>query len=811
LIERARRENRKIVNIAGLVALVTGADFLGKEFFQRKAIDVSRLKRQGSEADNTNPWIPSGISGWEFGCNKNPKQKAEEDYAARVDSLQVAEQKRTAFVFVTPRNWTGKEEWARAKRAEGIWKDVRALDASDLEQWLEQSVPAQSWMAEKLGIASDDILSLEECWDRWANVTKPELHKDLLRGSIEIHKGNLENWLEQPPARPYVLTAESDEEALAFIACALEVLGSPHGEYEARAVVLRSVSALRRATKASSAFIPIIVSPDVEEASAGIHRTQHTLIVRRRSGIDKEPDIALDLLDDITFKKALTAMGISEDDISVLARVSGQSPTILRRHLSEVPALKCPPWAQDGDLTRKLVPLGFAGVWHSQTSADQEILSYLSGDSYEAVERSVTELLRSEQSPLWSVGRYRGVSSKIDVLYGLHRFVTPQDLEKFFFVARVVLSERDPSLDLPEEQRYAASLYGKTRDHSAALRNSICETLVVLAVHGNNLFKERLGIDVAAQVGNVIRDLLTPITADTWASQRNDLPRFAEAAPDQFLDILESDLDSNDPKILALLKPASTELFGGGCLRSGLLWALEILAWKPERLLPVASLLARLSGTKIEDNWGNKPENSLKSIFRSWMPQTAANVEQRKAALEGLARRYPDIGWALCIDQFDPHATVGHHTSRPLWRKDASGSGQPVRRRESYEFARKALDLAIDWPRHNERTLGDLVERLQAVPDDEETVWALSAHGSPRSRRTNRRLCCASAFGDRHSQDEAVIWARAPGITRKRFLICSLLAILSFVINGSSPSNGLKSHTMRLWAKASIIRSVKRE
>ena len=180
------------------------------------------------------------------------------------------------------------------------------------------------------------------------------------------------------------------------------------------------------------------MSPEVEEASGGIYRTQHTLIVRRRNSVDNEPDIALDLLDDATFKKALTAMGIPEDDIPVLARASGQSPTILRRHLSEVPAIKSPPWAQDGELTRKLVPLGFAGVWHSQTSADQEILSYLSDDPYEVVERSVTELLRSEQCPVWSVGRYRGVSSKLDVLYGVHRLVTSQDLEKFFFIARIV-------------------------------------------------------------------------------------------------------------------------------------------------------------------------------------------------------------------------------------------------------------------------------------------------------------------------------------------------------------------------------------
>ena len=108
--------------------------------------------------------------------------------------------------------------------------------------------------------------------------------------------------------------------------------------------------------------------------------------------------------------------------------------------------------------------------------------------------------------------------------YGIRSSVTSDDLEKFFFIARVVLSERDPSLDLPEDQRYAASIYGKTRDHSRALRDSICETLVLLAVHGNNLFRERLGVDVEGQVNVLIRELLTPPKAKTWASQRGDLP-----------------------------------------------------------------------------------------------------------------------------------------------------------------------------------------------------------------------------------------------------------------------------------------------
>jgi hypothetical protein len=43
-----------------------------------------------------------------------------------------------------------------------------------------------------------------------------------------------------------------------------------------------------------------------------------------------------------------------------------------------------------------------------------------------------------------------------------------------------------------------------------------------------------------------------------------------------------------------------------------------------------------------------------------------------------------------------------------------------------YEFSRKALDLMIAWPAHDEKTLGDLVESLQGMPDEDQTkVWDL--------------------------------------------------------------------------------------
>jgi addiction module HigA family antidote len=703
---------RKLVLSTG--KSITKVDFPAFDNAQRHGWDGQ------VETDFATPWIPAGLSGWEFGCDASPKTKADGDYATRLRGTPREERERTTFVFVTPRNWRNKDDWAKEKSKEGNWKGVRAFDASDLEQWLGQSIPAQGWMADRLGVGDPNIVSLDECWDSWAKVTEPIMSRSLFGSAVNAHRETLARWLASPPSQPLIVASDSSEESLAYLACAMGAENQAD-----KALVLRSVEALRRVARTSSNFIAVLASSDVEAASAGLHTSQHTIIIRHRTSVENKPDIELDLVDDKTFKDGLTEMGCDDERIESLSRESGQSLTILRRRLSHIPAIQTPPWATNSVLSRRLIAFGFVGAWDSVSPADKDILSFLAeAKTYEEVERLLAELLGLEHSPVWAVGRYRGVASKLDVLLATHRLVTADDLERLFFTAELVLSERDPALDLPEDKRFAAGIYGKTRDHSAGLREGICDTLVLLSIHGDRLFRERLGFSVEDNVRNIVRKLLVPFSGETWASQRSDLPRYAEAAPDLFLDIVEQDLRSSDPQILSLLRPAASGIFGGGCARSGLLWALELLAWTPERLPRVADVLAQLAAIRIDDNWVNKPEHSLKSIFRAWMPQTSAGLETRVRVLQSLVARHSDVAWQVCVDQFDPSSTIGNYSSRPRWRKDATGAGQPVSRREAFAFARKALDVAIDWPAHNEQTLGELVQHSLGLEEqDQRRIW----------------------------------------------------------------------------------------
>jgi addiction module HigA family antidote len=707
---------RKLVHSTG--NNLRQVDFPGYDNAQRKGPDGF------VEASAATPWVPEGKSYWEFGTDQEPGRKLQKDYAARLTSLHPAERAKSTFVFVTPRNWPRKAAREKQANEAGDWKAVRIFDASDLELWLEQSVQAQIWLAEQIGLPISGYETLEQAWRRWADASEPHLRPEIFAPSIAAHRSTLKAWLDKPSDRPFVVAADSRDEALAFLACLFD--DAELRRFKDIAAVFTSPSTLRTLLASSLPFIPIVHSEDAERQLSDAHRRLHCIVYRPRNAVDKEADIALDLLAHEAFEKALIAMDVEQSEFDRLARESGRSPTILRRRLSKNGAIRTPEWAGGDHPAKTLVPIALIGAWHAEPEADREIVSYMADRKYEAVEDDIARLLRFDDSPVWSVGRYRGVASKIDALFAIAKMVTAADLDRFFDAAEHVLSESDPALQLPEEDRWAAGLYGKKRDHSSALREGICETLVILSVHGNNLFQGRLGIDVEARVSVLIRKLVTPLTLEKLLSHEHDLPRYAEAAPDEFLRIIEDDLQRNDPAVFGLLKPVNSSSFGASPSRTGLLWALECLAWKPQSLPRVSAILAQLSRPKINDNWMNKPDASLQAIFRSWMPQTAASLEQRVKALEMLTRRFPEVGWEVCVEQVKPGSQIGHHSYRPRWRSDASGAGQVATRKEMSDFCRKALDILIAWRAHDEKTLGDLVGCLEAMPDEDQTkVWNL--------------------------------------------------------------------------------------
>lgn len=740
---------RKLVHSTGNE--LQRVDFPGYDNAQRNGPDGV------VEAGAATPWLPEGKSYWEFGTSKRPGEKANRDYSARLKSTDPDERSASAFVFVTPRNWSGKNAWEEEKNRAGEWKIVRALDASDLEQWLEQSVAGQVWFAEQLGLPDKGYETLEQAWHRWASATEPQLTHELFAPAVAAYRSAFIEWIERPSEKPFVIAADSRDEALAFLACLFE--DDELRQHQDRVAIFTSSAVLRTLVASSVSFIPIVHSIDTERELADARGRLHCIAFRPRNAVDIKPDVALDILGGAAFEAALASMGIQRSEVDRLARESGRSPTILRRRLSRNAAIRTPAWASDEHTARSLAPMALIGSWHVGLEADREIVSRVAGRDYESVEDDLTSLLRLDDSPVWSAGRNRGVASKVDALFAIAARMTQACLDRFFEVAQCVLSEVDPALELPADERWAAALYDKERANSDALREGISETLVILAVHGNNLFQGRLGIDVEGRVGALVRELLEPLTLERLLSYDHALPWLAEAAPDDFVGILEEDLRGNHPVVLGLLKPAEGGSLFASPSRTGLLWALECLAWKPERLLRVVMVLARLSEPTIDDNWANKPEASLQAVFRCWMPQTAATVDERVKALGLLVGRFPRVGWEICIAQIRPGPQMGHNSYRPRWRSDASGFGHIVAEEERRSFRQQAVDSMIGWSSHDENTLGDLVVCLRTMSDENQArvwdlidEWSRGASDAAKAALRERIRRFAFARRGRHSE-----------------------------------------------------------
>jgi hypothetical protein len=110
--------------------------------------------------------------------------------------------------------------------------------------------------------------------------------------------------------------------------------------------------------------------------------------------------------------------------------------------------------------------------------------------------------------------------------------------------------------------------------------------------------------------------LLWDGNASRWLSLNGQLSALAEAAPRAFLAATERALTQNDSPLRELFRESDKASgLGSRFYHAGLLWALEVLAWTPERTRRVVEILAALH-THDDGNRGNSAIGSLHDILR---------------------------------------------------------------------------------------------------------------------------------------------------------------------------------------------------
>ncbi len=414
-------------------------------------------------------------------------------------------------------------------------------------------------------------------------------------------------------------------------------------------------------------------------------------------------------------ESVLKESGYTDIRARELGRIGGDRISALLRHLRGYGTL--PPYATWDNATL-IAQAGLVGKWDGANPADRSALEMLLGKGYgEWIEILRPDTLRSD-SPLIQHDEKWRIVARGEAWSSLGSRITDSDLDRFQETAVSVLGERDPKLDLPKEERYAASIHGKVLAHSNLIRKGMAETLAQMGSRPKALSSCSDGkADVTAVL--VVRRLLNKANWDRWASLDSIMPLLAEAAPDEFLDAVESVLvDLENAPFHKIFAEEGGGGLGGWNYMSGLLWALETLAWSPEFLCRVSVILADIASIDPGGNWANRPSNSLADIFLPWHVQTTAPFGKRKAAVGAVLREQPVVGWKSLLALL-PHNhgfTSGCH--RPVWRDFIPRDWKDgVLRTEYWEQITAYTDLTVSLAKSDSGKLCELITRLSDLPE----------------------------------------------------------------------------------------------
>lgn len=661
-----------------------------------------------------NPWIPDGFSYWELGTSKDPASKANSDFEKRLEQISAAQKAQATFVFVTPRRWPGKSTWQEQARKKNAWADVLVWDADDLEAWLELSPATSLWLGMQLGIAGHGIEAVENYWEHWKNQSRPAITVSTLFDGREQSKLTLQNNINQHEPLIAVM-ADSQSEAVAFV-CALLIeeghfsraacVTSEQGwqfidanpGIELVVVTNNQLSKRRAPREGMSLIVPMAFGDqDFNLMGIGCQAIDQKIVELRRP----QPE---------EFEKSLCELGIADSDAARYSHSLGRSWTVFRRWYAQNPAFKKPDWIEGADVTNLLL-LTLVGAWNSDSEGDRSCVEQIANHSYEDIENELLRLAALDDAPVVKIGSLWKAKAPMELLHLMAPKLTKTILARFFQVARAVFELPDPALELEEDKRWMASIYGKVREQSGVVLEAMAGSIAKLGCFSEN----SQNIIIGNSVRGFITQLLEDANEERWLSVSPFLRALAEAAPDEFLNAVQNSLHRPDKPVIRLITETTSSGISGHCWHANLLWALELLAWYPARFGRITNILAELSNIEIKGNWGNTPFNTLVSFFRSWYPQTAASIDIRLRSLRNIVVRYPEIAGKFLLALLPNQHDIASPNAKPCWRDDDAGANERVTSDEVQQVILLVADLLVEKAQGNARYIADLVPKINDI------------------------------------------------------------------------------------------------
>lgn len=675
-----------------------------------------------AQLDKAASVLPSGSLRFELGTNKDIGTKASKDYRKRANQNDAA---GYVFVFATPRRWSGKDKWLEERRSEGKFANVWALDADDLEAWLETSPSSHYWISEHLGKQPDEARTLEQWWGSFHQATHPELPLSMFTAGRESTRDKLRELLAKAP-RTITIQADWRDDCLAFIYASLAADAENQLDaLDQSVIIVKSSAAWNRIARQPGRSILIPAFDDADKQLA-LDNGHHVLqIVDREQVALRDPDLQLLRVSRPDVQVLLSDCGVNFQKAGYLAGLARRNMPSFVRALTRDASIRRPVWATDANAPM-LAALTLVGAWDTENEKDRQAIAALVRSDYDTVtslcqKRSGgNDPVMSQSGSVWRFASleeaYRCLSSKI----------TDGVIKRWKQMTLDVLGEANPSYGLNAlekvEQQFNHPM--SQIQYSEELKSGIARSLSMLgSMDGDGVLSGKLRDNVVDIANQLLNQAVGDDSGRVWNLMAPRLPSLAEAAPQQFVDIVINNLEQDSSSLLRAYYADSNDiLFGDPWFHPHLLWALEVLAWSEEYFDDAVECLALLAANRADDKQrGNRPDESLAAILCGWANFTTVPSGERLAALDSVKRISSPVGWDLLFALWPDYSAVITPPATPHFRADwCPLTDKPVKWEERSSFFHGLVERALTWSDVTPSNLKRLINHINrgVMPED---------------------------------------------------------------------------------------------
>lgn len=668
-------------------------------------------------------YTPKGIVLYEFGTEDNPKGKADDDYDKRKKDTLGYNPKECVFIFITPRFWKFKGKWLAAKRAEGFWKDVRVYDSCDLEQWIERAVYVSCWFADYLSKAPIDGIDIAEIyWKYWSEFKNIKIQPEAITSGRQREMELIASFLDSEPDITFIRAA-SKNEAIAFVIAAAKLFQSDQSErFFSRAIVVHTEVAYKRI---STNFVsPLILIPTFDNKLpmySAVSNSHHVIVPLGADDDFEKETTKLPTIERDGQIDALTKSGVLKGNAEKFSRESGRNITILKKLLG-FPHNNVK-WLREEDI-REIIPALLLGRWNETFEGDIELIEKLSNQKYSEYVITLNKWKTLEESPIIQIGETWRLTSPLDLWTNLSSSLTQQDFQSLQDCFVLAFEGGNPIVKPKDENSFAAH-FNKKRKYSNWSREGLTQSLILVGRLGNSL---KVGNYSEPQdwVDIIIVDLLTDADGEFWVSVDREMPLISEASPQRFIKTVKNSLAKENPEIMDLFNEEDG-LLHKTSHHTGLLWALENLAWLPEYLGDVSLILLKLARLDPGGNLSNRPINSIAEIYKPWHYQTLASYDERMSILRYVTQQEKETGWTLLIRMLPNGHGVAQPTHKMRWRMFDMNTNLNYTYQEIWNTHTAVIEILIELFDFDEKKFAQLIKATTNLgPKDRDRVlnWA---------------------------------------------------------------------------------------